>query len=245
MHRAFTTSLGSICYGGLIIAAIETMRVLAQSLENSDNDAARFIGCCLDCILQCIQEIIDYINSYAFTICAIYGDDYCTAVGKTMDLFSASGFDAIINDDLIESCLQFGAIGCGCLGAGTGYLKAAASEDSDNDKITCAVAGFVVGIGMISIVNACIVACVKSIYVCFAQDPLVLYNTKRAHYDKLTAAWQRRWPGAVPCQEYLNVAMREGPQTTEYNRSAQAGNMPNYAHASPPPPPPSYNPNYK
>merc|ERR1719506_1902853 len=96
--RALTTSFGSICYGGLIIAVIQTLRVLARQLEESDNGIVRFIGCCLDCILQCVQDIVDYINSYAFTFCAIYGDDYCTAVGKAGALFGASGFDAIIND---------------------------------------------------------------------------------------------------------------------------------------------------
>jgi len=193
------------------------MRVMARSLEESDNAATQFIGCCLDCILSCIEDIVEYINSYAFTICAIYGDDYCTAVGKTMDLFMTNGFDLIINDDLIENVLMLGALGCGCLSAAGGYLKAAASNDSDHDKYVCAVAGFLVGLGMVSIVNSTVVSCVKSIYVCFAQDPLVLYNTKRSCYDKLHMAWGRRF-GAVPCQAYLAVAMANNQSSAGANQ---------------------------
>ena len=55
-------------------------------MEDSDNAAQQFIGCCLDCLLACIEDILEFINSFAFTICAIYGDDYCTAV-----LLDASG----------------------------------------------------------------------------------------------------------------------------------------------------------
>lgn len=167
--RALTTSLGSICYGALIISVIEVMRVLARSMEDSDNAAQQFIGCCLDCLLACVEDILEFINSFAFTICAIYGDDYCTAVSKTMDLFMNNGWDLIINDDLTEGVLMLGAAGCGCLSAAAGYLEAAASNDNDHDKYVCAVAGFLIGLGMVTIVNSTIIACVNSIYVCFAQ----------------------------------------------------------------------------
>jgi hypothetical protein len=212
--RACTTSFGSICYGALIIAVIELMKVLARSLRDRDNNIfVQFVGCCLECILQCIQDIVEYINSYAFTICAIYGDDYCTAVGKTMNLFATNGFDLIINDDLIETMLNMGALACGCLGAGVGYFVC--MHSSDNDKIAAAVGGAVIGLGMMSIVNAAIISMVKSIYVCFAQDPLVLYNTKPAKYEKLINAWMQRWPEGLPCQAYLDVAMQG--QAPAYN----------------------------
>lgn len=202
-----TTSFGSICYGALVISLIETMKVLARSMMNSDNGCQRFVGCCIWCILSCIEDIVEYINSYAFTICAIYGDNYCSAVNRTMNLFQHNGFDMIINDDLIESVLFFGALGCGVLSAGIAYVVAL--NASDTDRYTALFAGFVIGLGIIGIVNAAIVAIVKSIYVCFALDPLVMYNTKRFHYDKMMAAWSSRWGrecGCVPCEAYLERA---------------------------------------
>jgi hypothetical protein len=242
--RALTSSFGSVCYGALIITIIEMMKLMARSLRDRDNNAfVQFIGCCLECILQCIEDIVEYINSYAFTICAIYGDDYCSAVSKTMGLFSSNGFDLIINDDLIESVLFMGALACGAVGAGSAYFVARDSDD--NEKITCAVAGFVIGIGMMSIVNALVVSCVKSLYVCFAQDPLVLYNTKRSKYDKLTRAWMERWPEGIPCQAYLDVAMStHQPYPAQAQPQRYAPQNPQaYGQVHPQQPPPSYNPN--
>jgi len=227
--RAVTTSFGSICYGALIIACIELMKVLARQLQDRDNNmAVQFIGCCLECILQCIEDIVEYINSYAFTICAIYGDDYCTAVGKTMNLFATNGFDLIINDDLIETMLNMGALGCGALGAGAGFLMT--RNATDNDKIAAAVAGFVIGLGMMSIVNAAIISMVKSIYVCFALDPLVLRNTKPSKYEKLINAWNQRWPGGLPCQAYLDVAMQGAPAYSQSQPQSQAHSQPGAAY---------------
>jgi len=256
LGRSLSTSLGSICYGALVISIIELMKILARSLRGRDNNAVvQFIGCCLECLLQCIEDIVEYINSYAFTICAIYGDDYCTAVSKTMNLFSTNGFDLIINDDLIESVLFMGSLACGLVGAGSGYFMA--RNGGDDDKLVCGIAGFFIGLGMMSIVNATVVSCVKSVFVCFALDPLVLYNTKHSKYQKLTDAWRARWPEELPCQAYLNVAVPteqgnyQQPQANSWNQPPQPQPT-GYAQVQPgmmpqsnqwgeaPPPPPAY-----
>jgi len=241
------------------------LKIMARQMRESDNGMARFVGCCLECILQCIQDIVEYINSYAFTICAIYGKPYCEAVSDTMMLFSTNGFDLIINDDIIENLLFLGALACGAVGAGSGYLVTI--NASQNDQIISAVAGFIIGVGIMCIVNATIVSCVKSLFMCFAMDPLVLYNTKQSQYDKLMAAWSRRWPEGIPCQAYIDVATQSPQQAygqqQQYSQQAQygqvqPGTMPGspshytaYDHtyaptgggaqAAPPPPPP-YNP---
>jgi hypothetical protein len=50
--RACTTSIGSICFGSLIIAVIQTLRALTQILRGDGNDGIMvFIACIIDCIL--------------------------------------------------------------------------------------------------------------------------------------------------------------------------------------------------
>ena len=96
----------------------------------------RLIECrcsCIRCLLECIGDIIRFINRYAFTICSIYGDDYCEGVRAadpndsaclhplrdsitdlppqvkiTMDVLQQNGFEAIINDDLGASDIVVG-----------------------------------------------------------------------------------------------------------------------------------------
>jgi len=247
--RAITTSFGSICYGALIISLIELMEAMARSMRESENGIAKFVGCCLECILACIRDMVEYLNSYAYTIVAIFGDDYCTAVNKTMAVFGGNGWDMLINDCLVEDVLCLGAFACGLVGAGAGvgvtFLDDSStkytSDQETTQRIIVGVAGFFIGWGMMAIVNATIVSCVKSFYVCMALDPLVLYNTKRSIYDKITAAWQRRWPEGIPCRAYLDRAM-VGRAPAEYNPSSTQyapppGNQARYAGGVVPPAP--------
>ena len=62
--RATTTSFGSICFGSLLVAIIQTLRHLLNSARN-DNDmdgCAAFLLCLVDCCLQCFQGILEYFN---------------------------------------------------------------------------------------------------------------------------------------------------------------------------------------
>jgi hypothetical protein len=64
--RALTTSFGSICYGSLIVALIETVRSMvgsaAQQSQEDGNLFAFFCLYCLGCILRMIQYLVEYFN---------------------------------------------------------------------------------------------------------------------------------------------------------------------------------------
>ena len=64
--RALTTSFGSICYGSLIIAIIQTIRSIvrsaAQSSANDGNLLAVFCLYCIDCLLSMIEALAEYFN---------------------------------------------------------------------------------------------------------------------------------------------------------------------------------------
>jgi len=232
--RSCTTSFGSLCYGSLIISIIATMRFLAQSLEESDNGCVRFIGCCLDCFLACIEDVVRYINSYAYCIVAIYGSSYCEAVGTVMSVFAGNGFDMLINDDISETVLNMGSFGGGILSclSSLGYLYAQTASQAE--YITGGIAGFLIGCLIVGIMNASIIAGVKGFYICFAMDPVVLYNTKPAYYNKVLGAWSRRWGGpgitaqvadestpiqnGLPCQAWMDKV--DGLPPPDYSSSS-------------------------
>ena len=62
--RALTTSFGSICFGSLVIAIIQTIRALVRSVRdgNTRNAALVFLACIAECLLQCIQSWIEFLN---------------------------------------------------------------------------------------------------------------------------------------------------------------------------------------
>merc|ERR1712166_1012385 len=206
LSRACTTSFGSICLGALIIATIELLNAMARQAQNdADSMAAQFVACCIRCLLECIGDIIRFINRYAFTICSIYGDDYCEGVKITMDVLQQNGFEAIINDDLVGSFLGMGAFVGGLIAAGVGVLVAHAEGGNSDQLIVVGVIGLLMGLSIVGVVSSCVISCVTSFWVCFALDPAVFHSTKPMHYGRLMDALAHRWGGCqeVPCYAYV------------------------------------------
>jgi len=215
LKRACTTSFGSVCYGALIIAVIETLEMVMRQGQSSKNDAARFMSCCITCLLGCIKDIVEYLNSYAFAFVAVYGDSYCDAVSKTMAVFYGAGFTMIINDNLVDTVLGFGNLGCAVLCGSFAVGSVAASQGNTDSQgwtppMTLAAGlGAVIGFAILAIVNTAISASVRTFFVLFAVDPLVLYNTKPCTFNRVMDAFSERWGGQrnVPCYAFLQDAM--------------------------------------
>ena len=66
--RATTTSFGSICFGSLLVAILQTIRHLIQSARNdSDVDGCGAIMLCLaECLIRCFEEMLEYFNKFAY-----------------------------------------------------------------------------------------------------------------------------------------------------------------------------------
>merc|ERR1711916_133773 len=91
--RASTYSFGSIAFGSLIIALIQTVKFVLNSARRAHRN--EFFIACVDCLLGCIENLVRYFNTYAFTQVAVYGKDYITAAKDTWSLFLSHGFDII------------------------------------------------------------------------------------------------------------------------------------------------------
>ena len=66
--RATTGSFGSICFGSLLVAIIQTLRALFESMRANDDvdGCAAFLLCLVSCILRCIEGLLEYFNKYAY-----------------------------------------------------------------------------------------------------------------------------------------------------------------------------------
>ncbi len=105
VKRASSTSFGSICFGSFIVAFIRTVRFFVnmayQNARNSNNQFAACALCILECLIGILESIVNYLNQYAFAICAIYGKAFMPAARDAWGLMKSRGFDAVINDSLI------------------------------------------------------------------------------------------------------------------------------------------------
>lgn len=66
--RATTTSFGSICFGSLLVAIIQTLRALVNSVRADDDveGCAAFMLCLVDCCLSCLEGMLEYFNKFAY-----------------------------------------------------------------------------------------------------------------------------------------------------------------------------------
>ena len=206
--RAATTSFGSVCFGSLIIAIIQTIRAVirsaAQNQANDGNMIGAFCLICLNCFMGCIQNLIEYFNKYAYTRVAIYGEDFCTAAKKTWQMLKSRGIDAIINDSLIGNVLGMGAL---FLGLVVGAIVWFYARNTNMISVTCnnptkcattspgtilnfwsiifTVAGFFLGLLPYSSLSTVIDSGVATTFVCLADSPDALQRTKPELYQKV------------------------------------------------------------
>ncbi|KAJ3054888.1 putative choline transporter, neither null mutation nor overexpression affects choline transport [Rhizophlyctis rosea] len=190
--RALTTSFGSICFGSLIIALIQTMRALLRQAANENasqgNICGAFLAICAECFLSCIESLLLYFNKYAFAQVAIYGKDFVTAAKATWQLVKSHGIDAIINDNLVGNVLSIGALLIGLITAFVGYLYVQLSPSIPNDTptfIIIALVAFFIGFSEFSILANVIDSGVTTTFVCLAEDPEALRRTKPQLYDSI------------------------------------------------------------
>jgi len=183
--RATTTSFGSICFGSLIVAALQTIRALLRGARNERNGLLVLI---VDCLIGWIDSLVQYFNVYAFTQVAIYGKTYCRAAKDTWALVKSHGIEAIINDNLISGVLTMGCFLGGIFTAIFGGIIGRLIVEQYWG--TCAVAGFIIGFVMLLMTMEVINSGVACIFVCFASDPEALrrndpnlYNAFKATYS--------------------------------------------------------------
>ncbi|ORX85667.1 DUF580-domain-containing protein [Anaeromyces robustus] len=189
--RAITTSFGSICFGSLIIAVIQTLEFLARQTKNeaaeNENYILCIIACCVECILSCIGDMVEYFNVYAFTEVAIYGKSYCQAAKDTWTLCKSRGIEALINDNLIGNVLGIGSLCVGCLSAVITCIVGFLIMNIENTTalIIYGVVAFLIGLMIFSVVAQVINSGVATTFVCLCEDPDALHNTKPEFWEKV------------------------------------------------------------
>lgn len=184
--RALTTSFGSVCFGSLLIALLQTLRYILNSLRNdSDDGIMAFLAMCASCILSCLEGLFEIFNKFAFTQVAMYGKPFVQAAHDTWALIKDRGIDAIVNDSLVGNVLGMGSLSVALTSGLYGYLFLAVVQpkfyDKDDEPIVYAIVVFleiILGIVMMSVPNNVLDSGVTTTFVALAEDPETLYKTK-------------------------------------------------------------------
>jgi len=195
--RATTYSLGSICFGSLLVAIIQTLEQIVHSIRQQQQN--NLILCILECLLHFLQRIGQYFNKWSFCYVGLYGYDYLTAGKKALELFQSRGWSTIISDDLVQRmlllvCLVVGAL-TGLVGMFLGSLSGWADPVLGEDPhATVFLISYVIGFSLAFILMGVVMSGVDSVIVCFAEAPGEFETHHPALFRNMVEAWRQVYP---------------------------------------------------
>lgn len=201
--RATTTSFGSICFGSLLVAIIQTLRALVESVRQSDDveGCAAFMLCLVDCCLRCLEGILEYFNKFAYIYVGMYGYSYLEAGKNVMTLFKQKGWTVIVNDDLISNTLAlFNLVVGACVGLFGLMMKDANPEwfvtFSDDTSAQMAAFGFpfLIGIVVSAVMFSVVDSSVNTVIVCFAEGPAEFETNHPELSEEMREGWRKVYP---------------------------------------------------
>jgi len=198
--RSITSSLGSICFGSLIVAILQTLRQLLREAASRGNALA----CCAECLIDCIANLMEYFNFWAFCYVGIYGYPFCQAGSQVTELFKRRGWTAVINDNLIDFVLTITSLVVGVLTSAVGLLIVYSQRHWFSDLAKpyslMGLLGFIIGACLCSVTMNVVNSASATVFVCFADDPQALRNNHKQEYDGLVTSWNLFHPDLViPC----------------------------------------------
>ncbi|KAH9581965.1 Choline transporter-like [Trypanosoma melophagium] len=177
--RAVTTSFGSICFGSLIVAFVRTIRWIAETTSNTEND---FVRCIALCLISCLESAMEYFNTYAFVHVAVYGCGYVEAAKRTWQLCKQCFFAAYFNDALIGSTVSLLALSVSALIGIVVHLI--------YGSVALGVLAFLVALVLHVNFLFAVESAVTTLFVCFAEVPEGLQHSAPELYAAMHAADQ-------------------------------------------------------
>lgn len=196
--RATTFSFGSICFGSLLVAIVQALRTLNHMLR--DNEEFNMLTCIIDCILGCIEDIIEYLNKWAYVYVGLYGYSYLEAGKNVITLFQNKGWTVIISDDLVENVLFMVSVAIGLITGLIGLIIASMDENIfagigvENAGMVGFLIGLLVGFVLASILMSVVGSAVDTVIVCFAEAPNEFQANHPQLSNEMRAAWRQAWP---------------------------------------------------
>jgi hypothetical protein len=197
--RSLTYSLGSVCLGSLLTAAIQVCHTFVKNARTHGDDG--IVMCILDCLLGCIERIVEYFNKFSYVYVGLYGYSYFEASRKVVSLFAQRGWSVIINDDLVTNALVLMSFIIACLTGCVGLALASAhkswvAEFSEKQSMSIPFfSAFLIGIIIASILMSVVSSGVDTVLVCFAEAPTELRQNHPRLSDQMVRAWRLVYPG--------------------------------------------------
>jgi len=223
LARAGTVHFGSVCFGSLLVAMVETMHDVVDLMAKKGY-FPQWAMCCVDRVIDGIKATFVYINKYGFVQVAVHDEAFFQASKRAHDFLKYKGLTALMNDSIVATLAHVGAVAGGLLAGVVPVLlqRQANHQDvgyvglSGDQETALALSGFVLGSFVVYTLISPFPAFVTALLVCFAEHPEVLAERHPEEYRAMIAPWE-----SVYGQDFVDKA------ATRANLDAEAGGMGN------------------
>jgi hypothetical protein len=132
-----------------------------------------------------LESLVRYVNSYAYVYVGLHGKSFLQAASETFTLLHLKGYDLIVNDSLSGTVLTTGSVLAGIVTAiAGGYWSILYTADTWTWGFWCFVVGYLSCSMMLVVVKSATI----TMFVCLAEDPAMLQNTRPALFRKFKSA---------------------------------------------------------
>ncbi|CAL1392798.1 unnamed protein product [Linum trigynum] len=187
-----TTSFGSICYGSLFTAAIRTLRWEIRGLRSKIGKNECLL-CCVDLMFHLVETLVRFFNKYAYVQIAVSGKGFNRSARDAWELFQSTGVESLVAYDCSGAVLLMGTILGGLITGTCAAIWTHFKWEAKNERMlmvgsTAMLMGMVlVGVAMVVVESA-----VTSMYICYAEDPLLIHRWDAEFFNQLSEALHQR-----------------------------------------------------
>jgi len=225
LARAGTVHFGSICFGSLLVALVETAHDVIDLMAKKGY-FPQWAMCCIDRVMAGIQSTFEYINKYGFVQVAVHDEPFFQASKRAMSFLKYKGLTALMNDSIVATLAHVGAIAGGLLaGIVPVLLQRQANHQevgyvglSGDQETALALSGFVLGSFIVYTLISPFPAFVTALLVCFAEHPEVLAEKHSEEYHAMIAPWE-----SVYGQDFVDKAATRANLDCEANSTGSNG----------------------
>ena len=189
LQRSLTTSLGSLCFGSLLVAIVRSIRTMlrlfvrqnkatisdsssSSSSSASSTNSRTCLGSILAYALKIMEKAMLYFNRYAFCYVGVHGDSFIKASKSVMALFRGKGWlNVLINDDIIDFVITVSNFAIGIVTMMSGYYFSYFMGLTGVNLTLLTTLGFLSGYFTSRTTLSIISAAVSTVYICFAEKP--------------------------------------------------------------------------
>eukprot|EP00672_Neobodo_designis_P027201 CAMPEP_0174835174 /NCGR_PEP_ID=MMETSP1114-20130205/5273_1 /TAXON_ID=312471 /ORGANISM="Neobodo designis, Strain CCAP 1951/1" /LENGTH=665 /DNA_ID=CAMNT_0016069119 /DNA_START=154 /DNA_END=2151 /DNA_ORIENTATION=+ len=171
--------LGSLALGSMIIAIIQTIRVVILAFERhareyiEKSDALKCLVCCLNCCLAYFDRFVQFINKNAYVVQCITGEGFVDAARHGLSLLMRNALSVGAVNIVGEFVMMLGKVLITALTVlfGYGILSAVADEDGS----TSGMVVLLICIGVVAYFIACVFinvfgVCIDTVLISYCYD---------------------------------------------------------------------------